>query len=239
MISLNSKGGTAKKCCHEHDCCYRHLKSDNCDISFDHYDYTFFQGKVQCSTKGSWCEQQLCACDKTLAFCLQRNLNTYKNHLRRLSRCEGVAPAKADILDLNEMVRQVTGKIPIFFYSSYGCYCRIGGQGLPRDATDWCCYDHNCCYGYLTPHNCDYLYDHYDYTFFQGNVQCYYQKSAVHPLPRTLHYSQEAMDVQSKVILQVHTSLFTANQTKGSPTPPPKKKTSLASADLSPAFFFS
>uniref|UniRef100_F6RTH3 Phospholipase A2 n=1 Tax=Bos taurus TaxID=9913 RepID=F6RTH3_BOVIN len=77
------------RCCREHDCCYRHLKSDNCDISFDHYDYTFFQGKVQCSTKGSWCEQQLCACDKTLAFCLQRNLNTYKNHLRRLSRCEG------------------------------------------------------------------------------------------------------------------------------------------------------
>nr|XP_005905290.1 PREDICTED: group IID secretory phospholipase A2 [Bos mutus] len=71
-----------------------------------------------------------------------------------------------------QTVRQVTGKIPIFFYSSYGCYCGIGGQGLPRDATDWCCYDHNCCYGYLTPHNCDYLYDHYDYTFFQGNVQC-------------------------------------------------------------------
>ncbi|XP_010828257.1 PREDICTED: group IID secretory phospholipase A2 isoform X3 [Bison bison bison] len=84
----------------------------------------------------------------------------------------GVAPAEADMLDLNEMVRQVTGKIPIFFYSSYGCYCGIGGQGQPRDATDWCCYDHNCCYGYLTPHNCDYLYDHYDYTFFQGNVQC-------------------------------------------------------------------
>ncbi|XP_061250602.1 group IID secretory phospholipase A2-like isoform X2 [Bos javanicus] len=48
----------------------------------------------------------------------------------------GVAPAEADILDLNEMIRQVTGKIPIFFYSSYGCYCRSGGQGLPRDATD-------------------------------------------------------------------------------------------------------
>ena len=53
-----------------------------------------------------------------------------------LGSLAGVAPAEADILDLNEMVRQVTGKIPIFFYSSYGCYCRSGGQGQPRDATD-------------------------------------------------------------------------------------------------------
>ena len=53
-----------------------------------------------------------------------------------LGSLAGVAPAEADILDLNEMVRQVTGKIPIFFYSHYGCYCRKGGQGQPRDATD-------------------------------------------------------------------------------------------------------
>lgn len=30
-----------------------------------------------------------------------------------------------------------------------------------------------------------------------------YQKSAAHPLPGTLPYSQEAMDAQSKVIVQV------------------------------------
>lgn len=44
------------------------------------------------ATKGSWCEQQLCACDKMLAFCLQRNLNTYKSDLRYLSSCEGETP---------------------------------------------------------------------------------------------------------------------------------------------------
>uniref|UniRef100_A0A8C6CY90 Phospholipase A2 n=1 Tax=Moschus moschiferus TaxID=68415 RepID=A0A8C6CY90_MOSMO len=48
----------------------------------------------------------------------------------------GVVPAEGDMLDLNKMVRQVTGKNPIFFYFSYGCYCGIGGQGQPRDATD-------------------------------------------------------------------------------------------------------
>nr|XP_020754837.1 group IID secretory phospholipase A2 isoform X1 [Odocoileus virginianus texanus] len=84
----------------------------------------------------------------------------------------GVVPAEGDILDLNKMVRQVTGKIPIFFYTSYGCYCGLGGRGPPRDATDWCCHAHDCCYGYLTPHNCDIRYDHYDYTFFRGQVHC-------------------------------------------------------------------
>ncbi|XP_043301941.1 group IID secretory phospholipase A2 isoform X2 [Cervus canadensis] len=50
----------------------------------------------------------------------------------------GVVPAEGDILDLNKMVRQVTGKTPVFSYMSYGCYCGFGGQGPPRDATD--CY---------------------------------------------------------------------------------------------------
>ena len=53
-----------------------------------------------------------------------------------LGSLAGVVPAEADMLDLNKMVRQVTGKIPIFFYLSYGCYCGFGGQGQPRDATD-------------------------------------------------------------------------------------------------------
>ena len=54
-----------------------------------------------------------------------------------LGSLAGVAPAEGDMLDLNKMVKQVTGKTPIFFCSSYGCYCGFGGQGQPRDATDW------------------------------------------------------------------------------------------------------
>ncbi|XP_061003804.1 group IID secretory phospholipase A2 isoform X1 [Dama dama] len=84
----------------------------------------------------------------------------------------GVVPAEGDILDLNKMIKQVTGKTPVFFYMSYGCYCGFGGQGPPRDATDWCCHEHDCCYGDLTPHDCDIRYDHYDYTFFRGKVHC-------------------------------------------------------------------
>ncbi|KAK2503538.1 hypothetical protein MC885_005338 [Smutsia gigantea] len=44
--------------------------------------------------KGSWCEQQLCACDKEVAICLQRNLDTYQKRLRHYWRphCRGKTP---------------------------------------------------------------------------------------------------------------------------------------------------
>ncbi|XP_077007147.1 group IID secretory phospholipase A2 [Tamandua tetradactyla] len=69
-------------CCRVHDCCYNRLKKEQCHIYMDHYKYTFSQGDIQCSARGSWCEKQLCACDKEVAFCLQRNLDTYQKHLR-------------------------------------------------------------------------------------------------------------------------------------------------------------
>ncbi|XP_037674497.1 group IID secretory phospholipase A2 [Choloepus didactylus] len=69
-------------CCRTHDCCYSHLKKERCRIHTDHYKFTYSQGDVQCPARGSWCEQQLCACDKEVAFCLRRNLDTYQKHLR-------------------------------------------------------------------------------------------------------------------------------------------------------------
>ncbi|XP_066228141.1 group IID secretory phospholipase A2 isoform X1 [Saccopteryx leptura] len=84
-------------CCHAHDCCYMHLKYHNCHYFTDNYNYSFSQGGIQCSDRGSWCEQQLCDCDKEVAFCLQRNLGTYNKKLRftrlfRQSRCKGETP---------------------------------------------------------------------------------------------------------------------------------------------------
>ncbi|XP_059542111.1 group IID secretory phospholipase A2 [Myotis daubentonii] len=84
-------------CCHAHDCCYRHLKLHHCHYFRDHYNYTFSQGDIQCSDKGSWCERQLCACDKEVAFCLKRQLGTYQKKLRfsrfSRSRCKGQTPS--------------------------------------------------------------------------------------------------------------------------------------------------
>ncbi|XP_069893871.1 group IID secretory phospholipase A2 [Dipodomys merriami] len=81
-------------CCQKHDCCYAHLKTHKCRILTGSYKFTFSQGEVQCSDKGSWCEQQLCACDKEVALCLKRNLDTYHKHLRYYWRplCQGEKP---------------------------------------------------------------------------------------------------------------------------------------------------
>ncbi|XP_005394731.1 PREDICTED: group IID secretory phospholipase A2 [Chinchilla lanigera] len=82
------------RCCQEHDCCYFHLRLHRCKTRTDHYKYTFSLGDIQCSDKGSWCERQLCACDKAVAFCLKNSLDTYQKKLRFYWRpkCKGVAP---------------------------------------------------------------------------------------------------------------------------------------------------
>ncbi|XP_048205796.1 group IID secretory phospholipase A2 [Perognathus longimembris pacificus] len=81
-------------CCQKHDCCYAHLQTHKCKTLTDGYKFTFSQGEVQCSDKGSWCEQQLCACDKEVALCLKRNLDTYNKSLRYYwrPRCQGAKP---------------------------------------------------------------------------------------------------------------------------------------------------
>nr|P0DMH0.1 RecName: Full=Basic phospholipase A2 Bfon11; Short=svPLA2; AltName: Full=Phosphatidylcholine 2-acylhydrolase [Bothrops fonsecai] len=44
------------------------------------------------------------------------------------------------------MIQHTTRENPLFKYFSYGCYCGWGGGG-PLDATDRCCFVHDCCYG--------------------------------------------------------------------------------------------
>ncbi|KFQ41193.1 Group 10 secretory phospholipase A2, partial [Mesitornis unicolor] len=57
------------------------------------------------------------------------------------------------ILELAGAIRCTTGRSP-FAYLRYGCYCGLGGRGWPKDRVDWCCFNHDCCYGLAEQAGC-------------------------------------------------------------------------------------
>ncbi|KAK7794999.1 hypothetical protein U0070_025945, partial [Myodes glareolus] len=64
------------RCCWAHDRCYGELEKKGCDIRFQSYDYRVTGGLVTCEY-GSYCSTRLCDCDRTLVYCLRRNLWNY------------------------------------------------------------------------------------------------------------------------------------------------------------------
>ncbi|KAM5321814.1 phospholipase A2 group V isoform 2-T3 [Glossophaga mutica] len=85
------------------------------------------------------------------------------------------APAAlGGLLELKSMIEQVTGKDALTNYGFYGCYCGWGGQGTPKDATDWCCWMHDHCYGLLEKKGCDIRTQYYKHRFSRGLVTCDY-----------------------------------------------------------------
>uniref|UniRef100_A0A6I9LKX3 Phospholipase A2 n=2 Tax=Peromyscus maniculatus bairdii TaxID=230844 RepID=A0A6I9LKX3_PERMB len=84
----------------------------------------------------------------------------------------GLTPTQGGLLNLNKMVRHTTRKIAFFNYWPYGCHCGLGGKGEPKDATDWCCQRHDCCYAHLKTDGCRIFTDTYKYSISQGDIQC-------------------------------------------------------------------
>nr|AJC52505.1 phospholipase A2 precursor [Protobothrops flavoviridis] len=74
------------------------------------------------------------------------------------------------LLQFRKMIKKMTGKEPIVSYAFYGCYCGKGGRGKPKDATDRCCFVHDCCYGKVT--GCDPKWDYYTYSSENGDIVC-------------------------------------------------------------------
>ncbi|KFO19186.1 calcium-dependent phospholipase A2 [Fukomys damarensis] len=101
------------------------------------------------------------------------------------------------LLKLSAMIEDVTGMDALMNYGFYGCYCGWGGQGTPKDPTDWCCWTHDKCYKHLERKGCRTLTQSYSYRITQGLVTCEYQpfcpmqlcscdKKLVHCLKRNL-----------------------------------------------------
>ncbi|CAO2589682.1 Group IID secretory phospholipase A2 [Lemmus lemmus] len=85
----------------------------------------------------------------------------------------GITPTQGGILNLNKMIKRMTGKTAFFSYWFYGCHCGVGGKGEPRDATDGCCQKHDCCYARLkTTDGCRTVTDNYKYNISQGVIHC-------------------------------------------------------------------
>nr|P81458.1 RecName: Full=Basic phospholipase A2 RVV-VD; Short=svPLA2; AltName: Full=Phosphatidylcholine 2-acylhydrolase; AltName: Full=R1 [Daboia russelii]1VIP_A Chain A, PHOSPHOLIPASE A2 [Daboia russelii russelii] len=75
-----------------------------------------------------------------------------------------------NLFQFAEMIVKMTGKNPLSSYSDYGCYCGWGGKGKPQDATDRCCFVHDCCYEKVK--SCKPKLSLYSYSFQNGGIVC-------------------------------------------------------------------
>ncbi|XP_053327687.1 group 10 secretory phospholipase A2 [Spea bombifrons] len=75
------------------------------------------------------------------------------------------------LVDLAEVIYCYTGRSS-FAYIGYGCYCGVGGQGRPKDRTDWCCQQHDCCYDRADAAGCVTKMGHYSWTCKDNAVNC-------------------------------------------------------------------
>ncbi|XP_048189036.1 group 10 secretory phospholipase A2-like [Perognathus longimembris pacificus] len=75
------------------------------------------------------------------------------------------------ILELAGTVSCVGNRTPIA-YLNYGCYCGLGGYGKPRDAIDWCCHHHDCCYSRAEQAGCSPKMQRYSWECINRTIQC-------------------------------------------------------------------
>ncbi|XP_043301962.1 phospholipase A2, membrane associated-like [Cervus elaphus] len=74
--------------------------------------------------------------------------------------------------DFATMIKHTTGKTAPLSYGAYGCHCGLSGRGAPKDATDWCCWAHDCCYKKLKYHGCGTKLLNYNVSIRRGQITC-------------------------------------------------------------------
>ncbi|KAM9521394.1 LOW QUALITY PROTEIN: basic phospholipase A2 Cdr-13-like [Guaruba guarouba] len=97
-----------------------------------------------------------------------------------------LSPAHGSLWDLHKMITKATGKNALLHYSFYGCYCGLGGEGQPKDATDRCCQLHDTCYDSLWSHHCDAKVQSYLYDWTSSSPSCSVEpwQTGCHPPPK-------------------------------------------------------
>ncbi|KAJ7306558.1 hypothetical protein JRQ81_009922 [Phrynocephalus forsythii] len=83
------------------------------------------------------------------------------------------------LLNFKVMIERITKRNALIYYNGYGCYCGKGGRGQPRDKTDKCCFNHDCCYESLHQRKCHPFVDHYRYLIINGEVLCNYRNKSI------------------------------------------------------------
>ncbi|MCP6508225.1 phospholipase A2 family protein [Klebsiella pneumoniae] len=84
----------------------------------------------------------------------------------------GPMQAEGSLSDLRKMIWLTTGKNAATSYAFYGCHCGWGGRGAPKDATDWCCATHDCCYDRLEKRGCRTKSLSYEFTHQGSRITC-------------------------------------------------------------------
>ncbi|XP_069841523.1 group 10 secretory phospholipase A2 isoform X2 [Dendropsophus ebraccatus] len=82
---------------------------------------------------------------------------------------------KRGIFELSGAIHCGTGRSSLS-YLGYGCYCGIGGHGIPKDRTDWCCHKHDCCYGYAEHYGCHPKSNGYNWKCDKNSIKCDYTR---------------------------------------------------------------
>ncbi|XP_069893861.1 putative inactive group IIC secretory phospholipase A2 isoform X1 [Dipodomys merriami] len=80
------------------------------------------------------------------------------------------APSLGSFWQFQRMVKHITGRSAFFSYYGYGCYCGLGGKGIPVDDTDRCCRAHDCCYQKLKALGCQPVLNTYQFYIANGTV---------------------------------------------------------------------
>ncbi|KAM9494962.1 phospholipase A2-like isoform 2-T2 [Clarias gariepinus] len=78
---------------------------------------------------------------------------------------------KRNVFDLGGVIKCTTGR-EASSYLGYGCHCGLGGNGSPKDQTDWCCRKHDCCYDKVNAAGCRTLTNKYRWTCTNNQVNC-------------------------------------------------------------------